>query len=214
MVETTVKDIYKFLPSKNRFRPKALAKVKHNNNWFVGSSMSVSRFLRPLCLYTRISGFKHCLMKAIIYFNGEEPLTVPDNQTMNWSSCAFNRWDYSNRKDPCQNCQTMFRNLEGFISITVNLEEGNNRTFLGACAEYCPVNDLLKLVDDEQALFESDISRLEANRNRCSNLFERFRETVDECHAAIRSGSVEDAFSKVRENLLIFGYKPEYNHRF
>ena len=212
IVETSIRDIYKSLPSSNIFRPKVLAKASHNNNWFVGSSISVSQFLRPLCLYNRISGFKYCLMKAIIYFNGSDTLTVPDNQIMNWSCEAFNKWDYCNSKDPCQNCQTMFENLEGFISVGRNLENAGNQTFLGACAEYCPVNDLLKLVDDDQALSESDISRLEANRKRCSNLFEKFRETADECHAAY--SAVEDAFSNVRANLHTFGLKPEYNHFF
>ena len=149
-------------------------------------------------------------MKAIVYFNGTEPLTVPDNQTMNWSCEAFNKWDYCSSKDPCQNCQTMFSNLEGFISEGINqLANAGNQTFLGACAEYCPVSEL---VDDDQALPESIILRLEANRRRCSNLFEKFRETANECHAAY--SSVENAFSNVRANLHIFGLKPEYNNFF
>ena len=151
-------------------------------------------------------------MKAIIYFNGSDPLTVPDNQTMNWSCEAFNKWDYCNSKDPCQNCQTIFKNLEGFISESTNLVSAGNQTFLGACAEYCPVNEL---VDDDQALSESAISRLEANRRRCSNLFEKFRETANKCHAAYSSvDMVEDAFSNVSANLHIFGLKPETNHFF
>ena len=86
MVETTAKDMYSFLPSKNIFKPLVLAKVSHNNNWFFGSSISVRPFLRPLCLFKRISGFEVCLMKAIIR---GEPLTVSNDQKMNWSCSAF-----------------------------------------------------------------------------------------------------------------------------
>ena len=190
-----------------------MAKAKHNNKWFVGSSISVSHYLRPLCLYNRISGFKCCLMKAIV---NAEPLTVPDNQTMNRKCKAFDKKDYCTKKDPCQNCQTMLKNLEGFISKSVSA--GNQTSGLGACAEYCPVNEL---VDDGQALPKSVISRLKENRRRCSNLFEKFRETANKCHAAYSSvefhadySSVEDAFSNVRANLHIFGLKPECNHLF
>ena len=42
IVKTSIRDIYKFLPSRNIFRPKVLAKASHNNNWFVGSSISCS----------------------------------------------------------------------------------------------------------------------------------------------------------------------------
>ena len=154
-------------------------------------------------------------MKAIVY---AEPLTVPDNQTMNWSCEAFDKRDYCTSKDPCQNCQTMFKKLEGFITKSTNLASAGSQTFLGACAEYCPVNEL---VDDDQVLPESVISRLEANRRRCSNLFEKFRETANKCREAYSSvefhadySSVEDAFSNVRANLHIFGLKPEYNRFF
>ena len=39
----------------------------------------------------------------------------------------------------------MFENLGGFIDATHHTNDNNDggSTFLGACAEYCPVNELL-----------------------------------------------------------------------
>ena len=206
MVETIAKDMYKSLSSKNTFKPLVLAKVSHNNNWFVGFSISVSPFLRPLCLFKRISGFKFCLMKAIIH---GEPLTVSDNQKMNWSCSAFRKKekDYKVKKDPCQKCQKMFKNLEGFISESTNKESADDHSYLGACAEYCPVNELLE--DDEQALSESDNLSLKANREQCLKFYYSFGVLAKTCNAVFRS--LEDTFENVRDILHIFGFKPDRN---
>ena len=45
---------------------------------------------------------------------------------------------YTNPKQPCQNCQAIFRDLTRFIPMSV--EGGSCDTLLGACAEYIPVN--------------------------------------------------------------------------
>lgn len=67
----------------NIFKPRALAMVSYNQQWSVGSSIAVSHFLKPLCLLRRISHFKHCLKKAIVFY---QPLDTANNQ--NWSSRA------------------------------------------------------------------------------------------------------------------------------
>ena len=88
---------------RNIFRPNALALVSRNKKWFeVGSSMAVSNFLRPPCLYDRIFHFKPSLKKAVILV---EPLDATEGTLQGWHCFAFNNRDYKNNKDPCQNCQ-------------------------------------------------------------------------------------------------------------
>ena len=67
-----------------RFKPKVLTLVSHNGKWFVGSSVAVNHFLRPLGLYNRICDFKQSLKKAVIYY---QPLETEDN--LHWKSSSF-----------------------------------------------------------------------------------------------------------------------------
>ena len=196
------------LGSKNIFRPMCVAKVSHNGKCFVGSTIAVSHFLRPLCLCRRIDNFKQSLKKAIVFY--DQPLATSDNQ--NWSSEAFlsTKWE---RKHPCQNCGEMFGTLEGFIA-TSEYSKGNS--FLGACAEYCPVNQLL--ADDQDRVLSENESRfmsalMERNKRRCLDLFHEFDKIVGMCRRAYDSKDVR-VFRGIRHQVHIFGLKPECNHHF
>ena len=98
IVMEMAKFCFKLLDKKNRFRPKVLAKVSHDDQFFIGSSIAVNHFLRPLYLYNRITQFQWSLQKAIIFF---EPLAAADSK--NWESSACSA-DYETAKAPCQNC--------------------------------------------------------------------------------------------------------------
>ena len=189
----------KILSSKSIFRPKALAKVSHNGQWSVGSSIAVSPFLRPLCLLRRTDNFKPSLKKAIAFY---KPLDTADNQ--NWSSHAFRtgldeETETFQTKPPCQNCVTMFANLQGFIK---------DSTFLGACAEYCPVDRLLedKSLSDEETKQINDA--LDQNKDICKRYFKNFQ--------GIEIKKRDEALEKIRivfkEHL--FGLRPQCNDHF
>ena len=156
--------------------------VRRNGIGFVGSSIAVSAFLRPVCLSERINKFKLILRKAVVF---AEALPRPsrDQETQSsWSSTAYGqgkaektddgktRVPYIKEKAPCQKCHEMFRELRGFISGT-NPKPERDESFFGACAEYCPVNDLIP--DDavgEDTKFEIN-SKLESHLQQCSSLF-------------------------------------------
>ena len=57
-VMTMVKALLSKLSSKNTFKPKVLARVSHTGRSFIGASIAVSHFLRPICLFHRISNLK------------------------------------------------------------------------------------------------------------------------------------------------------------
>lgn len=201
------KAILQVLSSKNIFRPKVLAKVKHNDKWCIGSSIAVSHFLRPLCLYSRIINFKYPLQKAIVYY---APLDTPDKE--NWSSLAFSGTNYDTKKPPCDNCSLIFKNLSGFISSSDSSAERGNSTFLGACAEYCPVNQLVEDKVEPALSLQRDKQlkpELEKLKKQCLVLFEDFPEIIRECE----SEDIRDAYKKIRHKVLIFGLKPECNNQ-
>ena len=209
----TAKDLLKALSSKNIFKPKALARVSHNGQWSVGSSIAVSHFVRPLCLLRRIGNFKHCLKKAIVFY---QPLDTADNQ--NWSSQALRtgQGEAPTTKPPCQNCTAMFANLEGFIERTfvgpptfvgANTSLGAN-TFLGACAEYCPVDQLLadKSLSEEENRQINDA--LEQNKDICKRYFRNFQEIrISEWNEALE-------IIKVVFKEHLFGLRPRCNDHF
>lgn len=192
----TAKDLLKKLSSKNIFKPKALAMVSHNGQWSVGSSIAVSHFVRPLCLLRRIGNFKPCLKKAIVFY---QPLDTANNQE--WSSQAFRtgQGEAPATKPPCQNCTTMFANLENFNKCG---------TFLGACAEYCPVNQLLadKTLSEEENQQINDA--LEQNRDICKRYFKNFQEI----EIKKRKEALEKIKVVFKEHL--FGLRPRCNDHF
>ena len=198
------KDKLKKLTSTNIFKPKVLAKVSHGDRSFIGASIAVSFFLRPICLLYRIINLKQSLGKAIVHF---EPLDIPDRQ--NWKFEAFQGKTYHQGKKLCESCNMMFC---GGCS-------GNGRlTFLAACAEYCPVNQLLP---DELNLGQSDdavvTDRLRRNLARCSDLFENFSYIFKRCKDAVHSGDeniIEAVYWEVIYKLHIFGLWPECNPYF
>ena len=133
--------------------------VSHNNKSFVGASIAVSNFLRPLYLLKRIADFKKPRLREAIIFH--QPLNTEDTQ--DWTSEARNIM--STYKPACTNCRRTFERLNGFVPETEPVD-GKNRTFLGACAEFCPVDKLL--YDETNA---SDVqetgNRLQRNLERC-----------------------------------------------
>ena len=177
-----MQDLLAALGSKNTFRPHVLAKVWRDDSGFVGSSIAVSSFLRPLCLHERVIHFKSSLRKAVVF---AEPLQRPlRGQASRWSSMAYRRRSvketdsdkaprrYNKRKDPCKNCQEMFKNLSGFISVE-GLDSPRAETFWGACAEYCPVNELIADVGrDTDPQMDNKLRR---HRKRCISLFKGIR---------------------------------------
>ena len=177
--------------------------------------------MRPLCLYNRILRFKRNLKKAIVC---SEPLCIAGNEAANWSSSAYERKEiktanetnskpeksYTKAKAPCQNCQMVFQNLEGFIPF----KDGQGGfTFLGACAEYCPVNELL--VDDSEASSGADtdtFGRLTSHGNRCTDLFLEYTKIAVECFDALESkknGRIETIYNIVSSKVYIFGYNKD-----
>lgn len=178
--------------------------------------MSVSNFLRPLCLYERIFHFKPSLKRAIIRF---KPLDTGDGVLEGWSSSAFDNRDYETTKAPCQNCQTVFSSLGGFIGSNDFLANaGGSSTFLGACAEYCPVNNLLDPEGDDTEM----LPVMREHMGRCVTFFQSYRNIRDKCVKACRRYerdkspdrsldlmSLRDVYHQVRPIMHIFGFKPE-----
>ena len=218
---TQAKDWLSRLGQKNTFKPKVLARVSRNGKWFVGSSVAVSHFLRPLCLYNRICDFKQSLKKAVIYF---QPLETEDKVL--WNSSAF--WfkaGYKTEKPPCQNCKFMFKNLSGFPGGTDNLgQEGASAkpvggTFLAACGEYPPINKCLP--DDAESSLEDKPDNeavyvaLGRFRNNCTLFFENFEKIASKCFRAYESKDVKRLknvyYTHVKRRIHIFGIKPECN---
>ena len=202
---------HKFLGNKNTFRPKVLAKVSRNGRWFVGSSMAVSQFLRPFCLYNRVIKFNDRLMEAVVF---DKHLELPGDQVTGWSSSAFSmQTGYAKEKPPCKNCQRLFQKLEGFIQRKGG-EEKDGDTFLGACAEYCPVDEIIKSEPEQtiaSTLSNEMETRLRRHRNKCSILHKEYLNIADKCSDAIDSNDDEKfkaASKEVKLHMHIFGFKP------
>jgi len=204
---------------KSIFRPKVLAQVSHAQKWFVGSSIAVSHFLRPLVLYRRIFHFNSAsLKKAIISF---ALVDTTNTQRQNWSSRAFYSSEYNKEKRPCQNCKRMFRNLVGFMTSEEqaegNSEEVGTSSFLAACAEYCPVDQLLEDDPGNSTEDENQVAAFERNKERCSILFTEYDEIAKACLDAYKSkdeARMLQVYTEVRPKVHIFGLKPECNNQF
>ena len=205
----------------NTFLPKVLAEVSREENSFIGASIAVSHFLRPIYLYSRVINRKKSLAEAIIKYRA---LDISPKQ--NWEFKAFQREtveiqknerekeitkQHVGPKDLCQNCEMMFRG---------DKSGKGGRSFLGACAEYCPVDELLP---DESKLKDSlDDSvigyLLNRNLSRCSLLFKEFKNIYERCKCAVNSRDddreVEAVYWEVIHKLNIFGLKPECNPYF
>lgn len=205
-VMKTAKWLLSKLSKKNTFKPMVLAKVSRADGSYVGSSLTVTKFLRPLYLHKRISDFKHTLKKAIIF---DKVLRV---NSQNWSSSAYNGKKYAVSKPPCQNCRKMFGNLEGFLPNVPNddnLEENSGKTILGLCAEYCAVNELLPNGTLSKVDAKAVDEALTRHYNRCTNLFKDFKKIV---HDPLFTDS--DVYQPATETFKIFGYTSEWNDYF
>ena len=194
---------FSFFSSSNIFKPKVLAKVSRNDKWSVGSSVAVSEFLRPLCLYKRIVNFKPSLKKAIA---SHQPLVTKDNQYWSSSARQIAKHHELRAKPPCQNCTMMFKSLVGFIRTS---EQGRSGTFLAACAEYCPVDHLLadEVSSPEENQWIND--KLQRNKEQCTVLYRNFRDIENRCIEAMKNNA--DLRREIRDKVHIFGVKPERN---
>lgn len=213
------KELFSTLATKNTFKPKVLTQVSHNGKWFVGSSIAVSHFLRPLSLYYRIRDFKKSLKKAVVDF---QPLETEDNVQWNSLSFWFKPVGYKTEKPPCQNCMVMFRNLSGFLGGRDNLrEEGVGETVLAACGEYVPTNQCLP--DNAESDNEAVNVALSNFLGKCCLYIQFFHESVSNCNSAYESYESEEDESRkaeilrdvydtyVKDTMHIFGIKPECN---
>ena len=191
------------LDDTNRFKPRVLARVSHDDTCLIGASMAVNRFLRPLCLYNRISQFHLKFKKAIISF---QSLDNPDDK--DWKFSAFAGNDYTEEKAPCQNCSDMFKNLSGF---TTPGTAGGSRTFLANCAEYCPVNQLL--TGDMRASSADKLlvdARMDSLWGQCSVLFDDFQDITDKCPEDCKPKEPEElrkVYNQVKDKVDIFGLR-------
>ena len=189
------------------FRPKVLAVVSHNGESFVGASISVSNFLRPLYLHKRIANFKNASLRKAIIFN--QPLETA--YTQEWRSEAKMINDHP--KPACGSCRRTFKNLKGFVPENVQGDD-RNRSILGACAEYCPVD---KLLHDEKNDGPEIDHHLKKNLGRCLELFKKFNAILEQCQEAVNSKNlqkIKQVHEEVHPILDIFGRSPEFNDRF
>lgn len=207
------------LHDNNTFLPKVLAKVSREENSCIGASIAVSHFLRPMYLYNRVINHKKSLGEAIIKFR---TLNISDAQ--NWKFEAFVRKtleiqendekkttkQHVGPRDLCQNCKMIFRG---------DKSGKGGPSFLGACAECCPVDELLP---DESKLKDSRNDSvidhlLTRNLSRCSILFEEFENIYERCRYVSVSENdkeTEAIYWEVIHKLYIFGLKPECNPYF
>ena len=189
------------------FRPKVLAEVSHNGESFVGASIRVSNFLRPLYLHKRIVDFKNASLRKAIIFH--QPLETAC--THEWISKAIMINDRA--KPACVICRRTFKNLKGFVPENVQGDD-KNRSILGACAEYCPVD---KLLHDETNDGPEIDHRLKKNLGRCLELFKKFNAILEQCQEAVNSENlqkIKQVHEQVHPILDIFGRSPEFNDRF
>ena len=112
----------------NTFKPKVLAKISLDNKHFIGSSIAVSHFLRPICLYNRIIRLKRTLRKKILHF---APLKL---EKTGWIFKAFQQKkdddEYRSEKDTCKNCKMIFLVNVGERDIPHFLEHAQSTVLL------------------------------------------------------------------------------------
>ena len=201
--------LFRSFNSLNVFKPEALAVVSHNNKSFVGASIAVSNFLRPLYLHKRIADFKKPRLREAIIFH--QPLNTEDTQ--DWTSEAINIM--GTYKPACKNCRRTFERLNGFIPETEPVD-GKNRTFLGACAEFCPVDKLLH--DETNASDVQEIgNRLQGNLELCLTYFTKFNAISKQCQDAEDSKDIQkirEVYTQIHPTVHIFGRIPDCNDRF
>lgn len=209
------------LSSKNIFRPKVLAKVWRNGRGFVGSSIAVSAFLRPLCLHERIINFKPKLQKAVVFAEALSSPSDDQEKQSKWSSTAYGppclteiggkkRFCYNTTKDPCNKCQKTFKELRLFTSGT-NDQSNRDESFLGACAEYFPVNELIPQDDIGMDTKREMQEKLQIHRENCSSLFtniQRLCEVANEPNAEQRLRQRLRQDNHVVHSIDIFGFRP------
>ena len=173
--------------------------------------MAVSNFLRPLYLHKRIADFEKPRLREAIIFH--QPLNTEDTQ--DWTSEARNTKGNHDIKPACANCRRTFQRLNGFVPET---EPGDdqNRTFLGACAEFCPVDKLLHYETKASDGQEID-NRLRRNLERCLIYFTKFNAISKQCQDAEDSKDIQnirEVYNQIHPIVHIFGRIPDCNNDF
>ena len=207
---------------KNLFKPKVLVRVSHNGQCFVGSSVAVSHFLRPLCLYKRICDFKQSLKKAVVDY---QPLELTEDK-FHWNSSAVwfqgeKKTAYETVKLPCKNCKFMFQKLSGFLGEEGAIDKPVGGNFLAACGEYPPINQCLHDAESDNEVVNGALKKF---GDKCVLYYQKFRENVQNCIEAYKLYQSEEDESKklkilrnaydeyVKDKIHIFGIKPECNN--
>ncbi|PFX19041.1 uncharacterized protein LOC111338716 [Stylophora pistillata] len=197
----------------NIFLPDVLVVVEDERlkKFFVGASIAVSDFVKPISLYNRITNLKESFGNAVVHFL---PLNNPDQD--NWTFLyAFKSQNSATRYDsltsglPCKNCRTMFKK---------DLNDKGGPTCLGTCAEYCAVNELLP---NEQPTLDQSQNRpaekLEENKSRSMAILTNYKSIMNKCKTAVASGDqneIERVYWEVVHVLHVFGLWPECNRYF
>lgn len=179
-------------------------------------------------------GFKPRLKEAVVF---AKPLMSPSNdkamksgwsckaytngggsdQATGASSTAFNEpHPYAKDKDPCKKCRNTFKNLGGFIQVKDPNSAGRDRSSLGACAEYCPVNELIPGDNVAHEIQFEMLNRLQKYREQCSSLFIGIRklcEDTDKLDAknvpdAEKQQLLKGAAEALVPRINIFGFRP------
>ena len=194
------------LDPENIFLPDVLAIVEHvpSKRFFVGASIAVSDFLRPICLHNRIINLKEKLGGAVIHFC---TLNDPTRHDLLFSY-AFKTQSYValTRGLPCQNCKLLFHG---------DRSGRGEPTILGACAEYCAVNELLPeeitLKYSQNSLVNS---KVEGNFKQCITLLKNYRDMSERCITTFENGNqneMETLYLQVKYLFPTFGLRPEFN---
>ena len=197
------------LNPENIFLPDVLAIVEHmpSKRFFVGASIAVSDFLRPICLRNRIINLKEKLGGAVIHFC---TLNDPIRHDLRFSyAFKTQRYDSLTPGLPCQNCKTLFQG---------DRSGRGEPTILGACAEYCAVNELLpEEITLKHSRNKRVNSKVEGNFKQCITLLKNYRDMSERCITTFENGNqneMETLYLQVKYLFPTFGLRPEFNRCF
>lgn len=111
----------------------------------------------------------------------------------------------------------MFENLQGFITKGNEgpARDSGKLNFVGNCAEYCPVNELLT---DDMGTSDEEKLRIDTTLkqfwDQCATLFSDYQSICDECVNAYvatdkKPERLEEAYRQVKHKVLILGLKKD-----
>ncbi|XP_022777535.1 netrin receptor DCC-like, partial [Stylophora pistillata] len=102
-------------------------------------------------------------------------------------------------KPACTNCRNTFEELEGFIPKTENQGDDGNPTFLGACAEFYPVDKLLSCNSNQVE------NLLGQNLKQCLDLYEQIDAISKQCEDAVNSKDIKiirEVYTQIRPKVF------------